>query len=130
MQQIIRSETIIAYCFHSVDGYSKVGSYTGNGNADGTFVYTSFAPALIIYKKTSDTGNWGMLDNTRSTFNLTQAWVASNLSNAETNESARAVDFLSNGFKARGTNADLNTSGGTYIYIAFAETPFKYSNGR
>ena len=120
----------IAYCFHSVEGYSKFGSYTGNGSTDGTFVYTGFRPAFLIYKKTSDTGNWGMLDNTRSTFNLTQAWVASNLSNAETNESARAVDFLSNGFKARGTNADLNTSGGTYIYMAFAENPFKYANAR
>ena len=71
-----------------------------------------------------------MLDNTRSTFNLTQAWVGANLSNAEANEVTRAVDFLSNGFKAKGTNADLNTSGGTYIYMAFAEAPFKYANAR
>ena len=123
-------EETIAYCFHSVDGYSKIGSYTGNGNADGTFVYTGFRPAFIMYKKTNAAGNWGILDNTRSPFNLTQAWVAANLNNAETNESARAVDFLSNGFKARGTNADLNTDGGTYIYMAFAEQPFKYANAR
>tara|TARA_R110002126_G_scaffold240997_1_gene384529 strand:+ start:350 stop:562 length:213 start_codon:yes stop_codon:yes gene_type:complete len=70
------------------------------------------------------------LDNTRSPFNLTQAWVAANLANAETNESARAVDFLSNGFKPRGTNDDLNTDGGTYIYIAFAEQSTKYANAR
>jgi len=123
-------EETIAYCFHSVDGYSKIGSYTGNGNADGTFVYTGFRPAFIMYKKTNAAGNWGILDNTRSPFNLTQAWVAANLNNAETNESARAVDFLSNGFKARGTNADLNTDGGTYIYMAFAEQSFKYANAR
>jgi len=121
---------VLAYCFAEVDGYSKFGSYVGNGNADGTFVYTGFRPAFIIYKKTSGTGNWGILDNKRSPFNLTQAWVAANLANAETNESARAVDFLSNGFKARGTNADLNTSSGTYIYMAFAEQPFKYANAR
>ena len=124
------SDNYIAYCFASVEGYSKIGSYTGNGNADGTFVYTGFRPAFIIYKKTSGTGNWGMLDNTRSTSNLTQAWVASNLANAETNESTRALDFLSNGFKARGTNADLNTNSATYIYMAFAENPFKYANAR
>jgi len=121
---------VLAYCFAEVDGYSKFGSYVGNGNADGTFVYTGFRPAFIIYKKTSGTGNWGILDNKRGPFNLTQAWQAANLQNAETNESARAVDFLSNGFKARGTNADLNTSSGTYIYMAFAEQPFKYANAR
>jgi len=123
-------QNVVSYCFHSVEGYSKIGSYTGNGSTDGTFVYTGFRPAFIIYKKTSGTGNWGMLDNTRSTSNLTQAWVASNLANAETNESTRALDFLSNGFKARGTNADLNTNSATYIYMAFAEAPFKYANAR
>jgi len=121
---------VLAYCFAEVDGYSKFGSYVGNGNADGTFVYTGFRPAFIIYKKTSGTGNWGILDNKKSPFNLNEAWQAANLQNAETNESARAVDFLSNGFKARGTNADLNTSSGTYIYMAFAEQPFKYANAR
>ena len=119
----------VAYCFAEKQGYSKIGSYTGNGNADGPFIYTGFRPAFIIYKKTSGTGNWGMLDNTRSTSNLTQAWVASNLTNAETNESTRALDFLSNGFKARGTNADLNTNSATYIYMAFAESPFVTSTG-
>ena len=119
-------EDYVAYCFANTS-MIKCGKYTGNGSTDGTFVHLGMKPAFIIYKNTSATGNWGMLDNTRSTFNLTQAWVASNLSNTESNEPTRAVDFLSNGFKARGTspsNADLNTSGNTYIYLAIAEQPF------
>jgi len=127
--------TAIAYAFHSVDGYSKVGSYTGNGVVDGTFVYTGFRPAWVMYKKANDAGNWGMLDNTRSPYNRTEAWLAANLANAETNQTAKSVDFLSNGFKPRGTpdansDADLNTDGGTYIYIAFAEMPFSHSNAK
>ena len=71
-----------------------------------------------------------MLDNERNTYNPNDDWMAANLSNTESNESNRLLDFLSNGFKARGTNADVNTSGHNYIFIAFAETPFKYSNAR
>jgi len=120
----------LAYCFHSVDDHSKVGSYTGNGNADGTFVYTGFRPAYVMYKRTNSTGNWGILDNTRDTTNPQDLWMAANLTNTESSETSRMADFLSNGFKFRGNAGDSNASGGTYIYIAFAETPFKHSNAR
>ena len=121
--------SIIAYCFAEIEGYSKFGSYTGNGSTDGTFVYTGFRPAFVIYKRTDSTGNWGMLDSTRSPFNVADDWLASNLSSQETVETNRDADFLSNGFKPNGTNNDVNASGGTYIYMAFAENPFATSTG-
>ena len=128
---LIRSgDNFVAYCFAEIEGYSKFGKYIGNGSTDGTFVYTGFRPAFVIYKRTNSTGNWGMLDSTRSTFNVTDDWMASNLSNSETAESNRDADFLSNGFKLDGTNNDTNASGSTYIYMAFAENPFKYANAR
>ena len=123
--------TYIAYCFHSVDGYSKVGSYTGNGNADGTFVYTGFRPAFTLIKKSSASGSWWeMVDNKRSPTNVMSKTLYANQSDAEYNSTSYNRDFTSNGFKIRNTNAGDNTSGETYIYIAFAETPFKYSNAR
>jgi hypothetical protein len=122
-------DNFIAYCFHSVDGYSKVGSYTGNNNADGTFVYTSFAPAFILWKNVNDAGtNWLMVDNKRDTFNPNDDFLYANASTAE--EEDYDVDFLSNGFKHRSSSSWSNGNGKTYIYIAFAETPFKYSNGK
>jgi hypothetical protein len=120
----------IAYCFHSVDGYSKVGSYTGNGNVDGTFVYTGFRPAFVIIKYTDSTANWIMWDNKRNPSNVTNLLLKPNLSNAENTTTANTLDFTSNGFKCRGTDSGSNDSGGNYIYIAFAESPFKYSNAR
>ena len=121
--------TYVAYCFHSVDGYSKVGSYTGNGSSDGSFVYTGHRVAWLMVKRTDSTGNWYIMDNKRSTFNEVNNHLYPNLSQAES-ASSHDTDFLSNGFKARGNAADLNASGGTYIYLAFAEQPFKYSNAR
>jgi len=121
--------TYIAYCFHSVDGYSKVGSYTGNGSTDGTFVYTGFRPAYVLWKRTDSAGSsWGIVDNKRDTYNPEEQLLYPDLSNAEnTND---YCDFTANGFKVVGTSLFQNASGGTYIYIAFAETPFKFSNGR
>ena len=125
------TDTYIAYCFHSVDGYSKVGSYTGNGNADGIFVYTGFRPAFTLIKKSSASGSWWeMVDNKRSPTNVMSKTLYANQSDAEYNSTSYNRDFTSNGFKIRNTNAGDNTSGATYIYIAFAETPFKYSNAR
>ena len=122
----------IAYCFHSVDGYSKVGSYTGNGeSSDGTFVYTGFRPAYVMIKSSSFADIWGIYDNERSTYNVVDDFLMAHSNSAEqTDDTNVKLDFLSNGFKARGDNDAVNKSGGTLIYIAFAETPFKYSNAR
>jgi hypothetical protein len=119
----------IAYCFHSVDGYSKVGSYTGNGSTDGTFVYTSFAPAFILWKNITDANtNWIIFDNKRDTYNPNDDALYPNTAAGE--EEDYDVDFLSNGFKFRNTSSWANLGGKTYIYLAFAETPFKYSNAK
>ena len=122
------SDNMIAYCFHSVDGFSKVGSYTGNGSSDGTFVYTGFRPAWVMVKRTDGIGNWIVMDSERDTYNVTDALLSANESAAESVDDK--FDFLSNGFKNRDTGSWNNASGGSYIYIAFAENPFKYSNAR
>jgi hypothetical protein len=124
--------TYIAYCFHSVDGYSKVGSYTGNGSTDGTFVYTGFRPAMIIAKRSTSIEDWQIIDTTRASYNVADIRLNPNNSNAEvsnTNGGDR-LDILSNGFKGRDPAGQWNASGSTYIYIAFAEMPFKHSNAR
>jgi hypothetical protein len=118
--------SIIAYCFAEKQGYSKFGSYTGNGNADGTFVYTGFKPAMIIVKSATEARNWRLWDNKRSTYNLTDKILYPDLSNAEATGDSE-IDMLSNGFKLRKTSD--NTSGETYIYMAFAENPFVTSTG-
>ena len=118
---------MIAYCFTSIKGYSKFGSYKGNGNADGVFVHTGFKPAWIMTKETGNTSNWNMFDNQRSQPNQasSQGILRSNVSSAEfTGSTALFVDFLSNGFKFRGNSVDTNRSSGTFIYMAFAENPF------
>ena len=121
----------VFYAFSGVEGYSKFGKYTGNGIADGAFVYTGFKPALIIYKRTDTSADWGMHDNKRDSYNPIKRFLYPNLSDAEwTGGTNDHFDLLSNGFKARNTGTMLNASGGTYIYLAFAESPFKYSNAQ
>jgi len=117
----------IAYCFHSVDGYSKVGSYTGNTNADGTFVYTGFKPAYVMVKNTSGWG-WYIHDSVRHPDNENDLHLLANSSAADSATDNTHMDFLSNGFKLRTASIIGNGSAYTLIYIAFAETPFKYSN--
>jgi hypothetical protein len=124
------STSMIAYCFHSVEGFSKFGSYTGNGSTDGPFVYTGFRPAFVMVKRTDAAEAWSMLDAERDPFNQVDETIYASDSSAESTESTVARDYLSNGFKLRGTWAGMNASGGTYIYMAFAENPFKYSNAR
>jgi len=123
------SDTIIAYCFAEKKGYSKFGSYTGNGNADGTFVYTGFRPAFLITKRTdsSSSGDWNITDSTRNPNNVIGQILYTNLTNAE--GSGSVYDFYSNGFKIRESGAGTNASGSPYIYMAFAESPFVNSNG-
>tara|TARA_B110000483_G_scaffold125686_1_gene151032 strand:+ start:758 stop:1780 length:1023 start_codon:yes stop_codon:yes gene_type:complete len=117
----------IAYCFTEKKGYSKFGTYVGNGNADGTFVYTGFKPAFYMYKRTDSTSNWTIFDNKRNTFNEMGLQLHPNLSNAESFSSRG--DFLSNGFKVRATAGSTNAAGGNYIYMAFAENPLVGTNG-
>ncbi len=119
----------IAYCFHSVDGYSKVGSYVGNGNTDGTFVFLGFRPSFVLTKESSSTSGWNLRDSVRSPDNPVNEVLQADTASAEMT-SNYDVDFLSNGFKLRTSLSDSNTSGQTYIYLAFAEQPFKFANAR
>jgi hypothetical protein len=118
----------VAYCFAEVEGFSKFGSYTGNGSADGPFVYTGFRPAWVMIKGSGQISNWQMLDTARNPFNAAQNFLRANSSNAEA--SLYPVDINSNGFKIRTTDSDYNTNVQNYIYMAFAENPFKYSLAR
>ena len=114
----------IAYCFAEKKGFSKFGSYVGNGSTDGTFVYTGFKPAFVIIKRSSSTSNWVMFDNKRDIDNVCHNTVYANLANAETTADGKDIDMLSNGFKLRSNTTETNGSGSTYIYMAFAENPF------
>jgi hypothetical protein len=112
--------------FRSVPGLSSISSYTGNGSTDGPFAYCGFLPAFVLIKCSSTTGNWEIYDNARNTYNPETLALQPNLTNAES--TIDGIDFLSNGFKIRTTDANFNTSGQTYIYAAFAENPFGGSN--
>ena len=118
------SRTYVAYCFAEIPGYSKISSYTGNNNADGPFVFTDFAPAYVIWKNRTTAGNhWIVADRARSPQNVSVERLFPDLTNAESTSTAMC-DFLSNGFKIRSTMGEINTSGDTIIYMAFAENPF------
>jgi len=125
----------IAYFFKEKQGYSKFGSYTGNGSTDGTFVYTGFKPAFVMIKRTDAASEWSLFDNKRSSSsgsNLVDLVLTPNESSAEVaggSSSARQIDLLSNGWKFKTTSGGINASGGTYIYMAFAENPFVTSSG-
>jgi len=122
------SGTYIAYVFSDVSGYSKMGGYTGNGNADGAMVYTGFRPAYVLVKKTSAVGSWWQFDNKRLGYNPANDRLYANDNAAEA--TATVIDFVSNGFKFRTTDGDLNGSGVSYIYMAFAEFPIVSSNSK
>ena len=121
--------TNIAYCFTEKQGYSKFGSYVGNANADGTFVYLGFKPRFVITKRTDNTSDWVMMDSKRNPSNVMDTDLFANGSDADTTASNYSVDFLSNGWKFRGTSGGKNANGGTFIYMAFAENPFVTSTG-
>jgi hypothetical protein len=125
------NEEHIAYCFHSVDGFSKIGSYTGNGSADGPFIYTGFQPKYILVKRVNSAGGWPLLDDERNPYNVVQKEVRAESSDAERDISGSfTTDFLSNGFKCRANNTHFNGSNEPYIYMAFAEFPFKFATAR
>ena len=125
------SSNMIAYCFAEKKGFSKFGLYTGNGNADGTFVYTGFKPAWVMIKRTNTSGDaWVLFDNKRPGYNLIDNFLEADTSGAEAvNNPNQRIDTISNGFKCRGTGGATNVSGSTYIYMAFAENPFVTSTG-
>ncbi len=120
----------IAYCFHSVDGYSKVGNYAGNNSTDGVFVYTGFRPAWVLIKSMGSGESWSLIDNKRNTYNYAETALFPNLSMADTSQINSRLDMLSNGFKLRSNYDRVNGTGYTYLYLAFAESPFKTSNAR
>ena len=120
-------KTYVAYCFASVKGYSKFGGYTGNGNADGAFIYTGFRPSFVLVKSTSGAGSWAMFDDKRLGYNVDNDHVSGNTTAAEQTDDT--LDIVSNGFKTRNTTNQVNGSGWTYCYAAFAKNPIISSNG-
>ena len=124
------TSAMIAYCFAEKQGFSKFGSYVGNGNADGTFVYTGFRPAFLLSKMSDGIQGWFLIDDKRAyPYNPVDGSLHPNANAAEDTSSDFFVDFTSNGFKCRDNDAQLNGDGGTYIYMAFAESPFVNSEG-
>ena len=122
------SESSIAYLFSEVAGYSKFGSYTGNGSADGPFVFCGFRPRWLMIKRTDAVESWNIIDTARDATNQAGTNLYPNLTNAESTNNS--CDALSNGFKLRTTWAGANASGGTYIFAAFSEFPFKNALAR
>ena len=121
----------IAYCWHSVDGFSKFGSYVGNGSQDGPFVYCGFKPAFLMIKRTDTTGEWWMYDNSRGSINPIPRMLLANADGTENEDSASyLLDFVSNGFKWRSGLAASNGNGGSFFFMAFAESPFKTANAK
>lgn len=123
------SSPMLFYCFAPVAGYSAFGSYTGNGSADGPFIYTGFRPRYVMFKRTDSAQSWYIFDGVRNTYNAVNREVYADSSAAETAGNL-LYDFVANGIKIRNNYADTNANGGTYIYMAFAENPFKYSLAR
>jgi len=124
------SQDYIAYCFYNVDSYQKIGLYEGNNSTDNAFVFTGFRPRFLMIKNVDSTGNWGMWDTARTTSNVAGSIQRADLSTVENTTSPNNdVDILSNGFKVRG-NTGVSGDAVTYVYMAIAEQPFKYSNAR
>ena len=133
---ISANNDVVIYSFSAVEGYSAMGSYTGNGSSDGPFVYTGFRPKWVMIKRYTTTGSWIMLDSERNQYNLSNNKLAANSSAEENNDSIvgsgdkNSLDFLSNGFKLRSGNGETNGSGAGFIYAVFAENPFKTARAR
>mgnify|MGYP003644579403 CR=1 FL=1 len=121
---------MIAYCFADVQGFSKMGSYVGNGSADGTFVYTGFKPAFVMAKRSNSasSADWNIRDNKRSPINVASQVLQANLSSVEGTASGTLIDIYSNGFKPRSSGSGVNAGSSLYIYMAFAEAPLVGTN--
>jgi hypothetical protein len=124
----VNTVQFVAYCFAEIPGYSKIGSYVGNGSSDGPFVFCGFRPRWLLVKRTDVTGSWWLLDTTRNTSNQVTQHLRTNTADSE--YSSGQFDFVSGGFKLRGIDSDWNTGGATYIFMAIAEANFKYANAR
>jgi hypothetical protein len=124
------SVNIIAYCFAEIEGYSKIGSYTGNGSSDGPFVWCGFRPRWVMIKKTDTSESWIIFDTARKTINDSNRTIIYAESSSSETTDAFPTDIISNGFKVRNAGSGVNSSGGTYIFAAFAESPFKYARAR
>ena len=122
------SSNLVAYCFSEISGFSKFGSYTGNGSADGPFIFTGFRPKYVMIKRSSNVADWFVYDSVRNTYNVCNLYLEPNASAAE--GTATSFDLVSNGFKLRDSLASFNSNGDTFIYAAFAESPFKVSLAR
>ena len=120
------SEPMILYCWHGVDGFSKFGSYSGNGSTDGQFIYTGFKVSWLLIKRTDSStgGNWSMINDVTYPSNPIGSPLMTDYAGGESDLSAITMDFLSNGFKIRNTLNSNNASGGSYIFCAFASNPF------
>ena len=112
----------VAYCFAEKTGYSKFGSYIGNGTNDGTFVYTGFKPVFLLIKNKGTTENWNIWDNKRDTYNAVESRLYPNTTGTESTSDSNDFDFLSNGFKVRNNGGNQGASGNTYIYMAFGQS--------
>ena len=129
-QTNVNGNTYIAYCWAEIEGFSKFGSYTGNGSADGPFIYTGGRPAFVMIKRTDSTQNWPIIDSSRDSVNVANRRLFANLSDIEDQGIPNFVDILSNGFKCRDSNVSYNASGGTYIFACWMESPFTTANSK
>lgn len=123
-------DNYVAYLWTSIPGFSLFGSYVGNGSADGPFVWCGFKPRWVMVKRADSAGSWVIIDSARAPFNEANARLFAELADAEVTSTAVGLDLLSGGFKPRQTNANINASGGTYLFGAMAEAPFKSATGR
>jgi len=124
------TNNFIAYCFHSVEGYCKISTYVGNGNDDGPFIYTGFQTSCWMFKSLDTSDNWTLMSNPPNTYNVSQIKQTTDSAAGDESSTSYRQDINSNGIKFRDDYATPNKNGDTYVYVAFAENPFKTSNAR
>ena len=122
------SDNLVCSAWAQAEGYMKFGEYLGNGNSDGSFVYTGFRPRMLVIKRNANSHDWILFDTARNTFNLTDKAVTWDTTDVES--TSNGIDILSNGFKLRNTNSSLNNSGSQFVYGAWGDVPYQYNNGK